>query len=647
MSMTDRKEMEHSLQKGLEILIDRPELLGMAVNDVLNELDDGTSEMLQDRWGVAAHVVISTITNYDTANLVPQLAEYEDWGFTCEYVGYLLLTEHDVNLEMLLLEAGRQDLLDRIAPFVSPNLQYETEFFDRFLRDILAMLNRHTNPRTVSTIMDSYANHIANLRVQHEAAELLGDLSNQTEFAFMHAIARSWYEDNYEQAEERCGKLLKYPGVWSRKAGIDFLEISLRKCETSFLDYYPKIEQLIHLDRELWVAAIPLLVRYILDYNCTDENKIIYESALGLLQTVPEGSLDERRSFLLALQWKEIDKVSVDGIFQAVISCPFDKDPTVLSVLDTCFYRKFRENQESGEQMLQALFTAFSASGFGSDFPDFFDKLSSVVHYLTHQTSFQVTAAALRYMLAGGIAQLFFGIGLLNKAGNIPKLFQERKKTASDFPEHLTNEQLIYIMKGFLYFSFDSNVICRTAFQLLLFAEEPCKRFVQFCLDEVFIHYPGTMHNTASQFKENGTDLQSQLAEQVEQAYLHVSNVNSASWAIKDIAPSQEHWRIYQQAQEKLMQQTERNTKKSFFLEFFPSRILKYGAKIGWVVHGEKGQLFYQVSSPAHISHQIELSTEYVNDPVQFMIKRNAYLKEVRNRAVNHQGLSVTIERKG
>lgn len=647
MAIANKKKMEHSLQKGMEILAKRPKLFYMSINDILNELDDGTPEMLQYRWGAAAHVIVAAIKNYDAVNLVQKLAIYENIGFICEYVGYLLLTEHNLNLEELLLEAGQQGLLDQISPFVSPNLQYETEFYGGLLCNVLAMLDHHTDSRTVSTIIDGYAEHVTNLGKQNKAAELLGDLDNQTEFEFMHAIARSWYEDDREHAREYCGELLEYPGLWSKKAGIDFLEVSLRECETDFLRYYSKVNQLIHSEAELWITAIPLLVHFILDYDSTSENKEIYESALGLLQTIPDGSLDERRSFLLALQWKKINKAPIEKLFQSVIRCPFNRDLTVLNVLDTCLYRKLLNGQEDAQQILCTLFAAFSASGFLADFPDFFSRVHSVSHHLSQHIPLQVTAAAINYMLGGGIAQLFFGIGLLNEAGNILKLSQEREKATLNFPEYLTNEQLIYLMKGLLYYLHDSNEVCRIAYQLLLFAEKPCKEFIQFCLNEVFIHYPATMNSMASRFKEGGIDLQIQLAEQIEQAYLQASDARLASWEIKDVAPSPEHWRIFQHAQEKLMRQVDETREKSFISDLFPSHMLKYGAKIGWVMHGEKDQLFYQVSSPAHISHQMELSAEYANDPVQFEIKRNAYLKEVRSRAADHQGLSATFEGKG
>ncbi|MGM9601866.1 MAG: hypothetical protein ACI3W5_09865 [Faecousia sp.] len=647
MPMTDREEMEYSLQRGTEILADHPELFGKAWEEVLNELDDGTPAMLQDRWGAAARVVIATITDYDVKSLIPNMAEYKDRGFICEYVGYLLLTEHDVNLEELLLEAERQGMFDKIAPFVSSNLQYENEFYDGLLCDFFAMLNRHADSHSFLTLIENYSKHIVNLGAQHAAVELLGDLAGKAELAFMHAIARPWYENNREQAGETVGKLLAYPGIWSRKAGLDFLEVSLRERETDFLHYYPQVERLIQADRELWLAAIPVLTRYILDYDCTNKNEETYKAALTLLQSIPDGSLDERRSFLLALQWKETDKALIEAIFQAVICRPFDKDLTVLDVLDTYLYRKIQSQQEDWNKTLRTMFAAFSASGFSADFTRFFDGLPSVTYHLAQQASSQVTASALNYMLTGGIDRLFFGLGLLIRAGSLPNLFQAREALPQDFPKHLTTEQFIYVMKGFLYYTFDSDTVCRTAFQLLLFLEETEEGSVQFCLDEVFAHYPGTMYAIAEQFKKNGTALQIRMAEQVACAYRQSSEACAASWKIKDLAPSQEHLRIFRQAQAKLMQQAKENSKPSFFLELFPSHVLKYGARFGWVVHGKNGQLFYQISPPAHISHQMELSAEYVNDPVQFEIKRSAYLKEVRSRAAGDQGLSATAEGKG
>ena len=603
--------------------------------------------MLHDRWGAAARAILGSITNYNPKSLVLKLSEYENLGFICEYVGYLLLTEHNVNLEELLLEAEQQEMFDKIAPFVSPNLQYESEFYDGHLHDILEALNRHTDSNYFITVISSYSQHITNLGAQDIAAKLLGDLKGKAELSFMHAIAPPWFENDRKQAGEVIGRLLAYPGIWSGKAALDFLEVSLSEDEAEFLCYYPQIERLIQTDRELWLTAIPVFTRYILDYDCTSENEETYQAVLSLLQKIPDGSLDERRSFLSALQWKPINKESIEMIFRAIIRRPFEKDSSVLNVLNNLLYFSVQENQCDISPFLHTLAEVFSSSGFSADYAYFFKGFSYVTYYLAKQFSSQAAAFALNYILEGGTDRLFFGLGLLTEAGNLPKLFYERTAQSIDFPAHLTSDQLIYITKGLLYFTFDSNMACRTVFQLLLFASESDEGFIQFCLNEVFAHYPGTMHDMAKQFKENGTNLQIRLAEQVKRAYQQSADEYAVSLEIKDFAPSQEHQRIFQQAQAKLTQKAEENCESSFFQDLFPTRMLKYGAKLAWVIHGRKGHLSFNVSPPAHIAHRMELSAEYVTDPIQFEVKRRIFLKEVHDRAAGDQGLPATVEREG
>lgn len=47
--MTDEKEILTVLKAGKEILCEHPEFEDMSLNDVLNELDDGTEEMIHKR----------------------------------------------------------------------------------------------------------------------------------------------------------------------------------------------------------------------------------------------------------------------------------------------------------------------------------------------------------------------------------------------------------------------------------------------------------------------------------------------------------------------------------------------------------------------------------------------------------------------
>lgn len=118
--------MERTLRRGAEILSEHPELMGKDMDTALRDLDDGTEGMLHDRWGAVAHLVLAELTECDIVSLVPALAKQKDRGFLCTYVGYLLLTKHNVNLIALLVESENQGLFDSILPYVSENLQFCT-----------------------------------------------------------------------------------------------------------------------------------------------------------------------------------------------------------------------------------------------------------------------------------------------------------------------------------------------------------------------------------------------------------------------------------------------------------------------------------------------------------------------------------------
>ncbi len=100
--ITDREEIESVLQIGEKILLDYPELYNMSLDDVLVKLDDGTEQMLYNRWGVTAWLVVKSLECFDVKNLVIQLARIESGILTYEYAGYLLQAKYQINLEELI-----------------------------------------------------------------------------------------------------------------------------------------------------------------------------------------------------------------------------------------------------------------------------------------------------------------------------------------------------------------------------------------------------------------------------------------------------------------------------------------------------------------------------------------------------------------
>lgn len=634
MLKSNREEIERILQHGADILSGKPELADMDLEEVLNILDDGTSAMLQDRWGVVARIICTTITDFSSDALVLELAKYKDIGFTCEYVGYLLFTNYGTDLESLLLEADRQEVLDKIVPFVYPNVQYnESLCLERFC-EVCTMLNSHVDTREYQTLISTYVDYIENHQIYSEVVQSFNNLAGQSQYDIMRKIANTWYHHACQEASETTEKLLTYDSLWSKKAGLDFLETSLQYGTSDFLKAYTKVETMIEANQSLWISAIPLFVQALSidvydDRECTAFTKI-----LSKLNTIPEGSLEERRQFISPIQWKGTIHEDIEPIFRRIISLPFGKDNDILHMLDIHFYISLNKHIDSAGSVLKRLYVVFSANNYRIDYDKFFDALPSTQRKLTEFSS-EATEAALNYLLIGGKSQFFFGLGLLKWVGNITKLYQERESSHKLNANCLTEEQIIRIMKGILYFSFDAKYVCRTSFLLLLLAGRIGDIYYQFCIDEIFANYPGTMRDVSRQFKSSKNKRYVLLAAKVENAGQEATKAYTIGRQIQDISPSYNHLRIYQHAQSELMRQSEERKGPSFLDALFPKRILKYGAKIAFIMKGTKGELHYKVTSPARISATMELPTTNTDNPVDFTLKRLAYLDEVQMNATN------------
>ncbi len=634
MPKNSREEIEYVLQRGAEILFDRPELANMELEDVLNTLDDGTSEMMQNRWGVVARIVYASITDFSSTALVLKLAKYKDVGFSCEYVGYLLLTDRGIDSETLLLEADRQGVLDQIVPFVYPNIQYKETFCLELFYDVCTMLNSHINSRVYHTLTSTYSDYIEGHHIYSAVAHLFGDLTCQSQYDIIGKIGYSWYQHAHQEACETTEKLLSYDSVWSKKAGLDFLKISLQYGESEFLKEFYEVETIIQSNQDLWLFAIPLYIRALTIDSHSEKGREIFAKILSRLDRIPEDSLEACRQFISAIQWENTIHKNVDSIFQRILYLPFGKDSDILQMLDRHFYLRLNKYNDSVDLILERLFTVFSSNNYQTDHNKFFEAFPSTKHKLEDSCA-AVTEIALNFLLIGEKSQFFFGLGLLNCVGSILKLYQERELSPELNVNCLTEKQMIRIMKGILYFSFDAKYVCRTAFRLLLLAGKIGDAYYQFCIDEIFANYPGTMYNICEQFKSSKNGMYIVLIEKVEHAYQEATKAYTIGCQIQDISPSYDHLRIFQHAQNELMRQSKERQTPSFLDDLFPKRILKYGAKIAFVAKGTKGEMIYRVTSPAHISTTMELPATNTENPVDFTLKRLGYLEEVQKNATN------------
>lgn len=641
----DREEIEDVLKEGQIILSSRPELVNMDLHDIINELDDGTPEMIRNRWGVAAWVIVKSINDFSVRSLVETLSNIESNILIYEYVGYLLLTRFGVNLENLILCAEKNNKFDKIVFFVSDNLIYESQIYEDHILSIIDMMGNHLDHNSYRSFLHNYAEHIAIFKAQKLVEEKIGEINRQVQYDLMDNLCSHWYADNVEEATNALERLLNRKGFWNEKLAIRFLDVSLHYDEFMFQKHFERIEEMVLTNNQLWLITIPLFVKYIIfskkievgSSDCTQSRVLAY------LEKLPERTLDEKYAFLNFMLYQKGTPKNLKLIFESILEKPFDKEPRFLNVVDYHLCNYLKDGEWS--YALQLMKKVFVANQYYEDFENFFRALSLTSKEM-EKYSAEVAYPAIKDILSGDIKYLFWGIGLLMEYGSIQSLIEKKDNTKTFLSFTLTNAQMIRILKAILYFSINSQKVCCIAFQLLELSNSSNEQYIKFCLEEIFENYPATMYKVAEQYTTSTEKDQKILARKTIYIYERRLDDQKQCYEIMDLRPSKEHDYIHQKA---LAEQNKRiqkqANKQSLFAALMTSRVLKYGVRNAHIMIGRKGQMIFQVGPYAHIQHEVELPMLYIRDPVGFTLRNQAYLKEVVSDASNHKGLSDFVER--
>ena len=160
MSYNRELEIEKALNSGEEILRQRPELYEMDCETLLDELDDGTREMIHNRWGVAAWIAVKKLQSFSIENLVKELpVSYGNkFELSREYTGYLLQWKYQVRLDLLLLEAQRQGIVDQIESFAASNLEYGQQLAVENVSEMLELLEQRNGILRLYMVMRNWWN---------------------------------------------------------------------------------------------------------------------------------------------------------------------------------------------------------------------------------------------------------------------------------------------------------------------------------------------------------------------------------------------------------------------------------------------------------------------------------------------------------
>lgn len=586
--LSDEQKIKEVLKIGKEILLSRPELTSMKLCDVINELDDGTSEMIHNRWGVAAWVVINSITNFELEALVEHLSKVDSGPLTYEYVGYLLLSEYEVNLEDLLLQAEKCGQFDKIVLFVIENLVYEEKLYERNVIPILQVLENHLGHQYYCTFLWNYAKHIEKLGAQSLIEHQIGEIDGQAQYDLMSNLCAGWYAGNEVEANNVLKRLLDRNGIWNKKAAIKYLSVSLYYNKEIFRKHFAQIEAMALLDNQLRLMIIPLYI----EYACTNTNcvqkDIVQERIFEYLKEIPSGSLDIRFSFLEAIQYAKGIPEDLNLITIAILSQPFGKEPRFLNILDHLLYIQMKNGD--WHSVLKLMQDAFVANQYLEDYETFFHSMTLLRGEISTYTK-DITKQSIEHILSGNIEQFFFGLGLLMSFGNIKALYEETSATTSTLPLGLNVSQIIQLEKAILYFTIDTQKVCQVAFYLLELTSGKDEQYMTFCLEEVFENYPATMYKVAKEYQDSPQQTQVELAQRVIQAYNQQIVDKNKCYSIMDLRPSREHTYVYNKAlAEQNRQICKQANEKSFWGQMFKSRKLKYGVRNAHTMIGRKGE---------------------------------------------------------
>jgi len=622
----DRIEIEQILENGLRILSERTELADMSISDVIDELD-GSDQMISDRWGVTAHIVCQKIQKWDNKSLVHYLTNIDALELTCEYVGYLLQSKYNVALEEVIIEADQQGAFGKIVRYISPNLRFLPSVSGSNISRVLSVLAKYTDHNMYSSFLYNYATGIASCDGYQIVMGEFGDLSSIVEYHLLGNLKRHWFENDAKEASNMIDRMLEYKSVWGKKIAIDYWEMSIQYDVSLFQAYYSRMDSLRVESEELWQQMIPSFVYFT---NLVDQTvKLLpeYCKAVECLRKLPTDTIDSKICFLRSIEFCKELAEDLWGIYREILAVSFNQNCRALDYLDYFWYTQIKNGHL--QNVIQDMALCFSANRYRTRYSHFFEQINSTRSAMAEHVSL-ITEIALGYMLKDDPDEIFFGLGLLINDGSVRKLYDEKMESGPDFTGLLIDDQMVRIMKLMLYYSVDDSQICYLAFQLLSLSMGEHDAYTEFCLSEVYGDYPATMYEVAANYKESNVRGQAELAKKVNEAYETAADEYRKASEIVDLQPSWEHQRIYRKAQNEHSKQIRKMAnEKSFVSRLFHAQALKYGVRSGHIVRGIKKEKFYQATPFQRFEKKMEIAASYVNDPVDYEIRRRSYLSEV------------------
>ena len=419
-----------------KIIQSRPELLSMDIDEIFDELNDGTQEMIHNRWGVMTRVKMQELQSIDNEKIIDFLLDVKERNLLCEYIGFILQYEYGVGLLALLLNAYERGVHNEIIPFVEQCIDYEEECFVERLDDILEILNSLTKENEKFSFIYNYSE----LVVRKEKEEVifykyLEDFS-ETLSQIVYQIGSRLFSIRKEVAEKWLEIFLEKDSKTYRNMGISFVERSLYVDVSIFEKHFLFLEN-ISSDTELWKQLIPLYTCYI-SMNC---KKKYEEDVNNHLKMLKEGTVEEKRICIQSLELKVKESEICKEIMDILLDNSFEKDNQILNGIDYYFEDFFARDSMSA---IKKLYKTYEINKFGNN-DHFIETLPCTMKELKKHQS-QIVNIWWENFMHGSDEAFFLSIEIFCKALSIDcviKMIKETKPSQKDvicFLDGMINE---------------------------------------------------------------------------------------------------------------------------------------------------------------------------------------------------------------
>ena len=616
-------EIDTSLSIAKQVLKDNADIYNKTTDEIL-DLYEEDKNMLHARWCIAAYVLLSKIQCFDTITLIKNLSSEKAGSLLFELSGYILQKEYNVDLEELIIESDKHGEYDKIIRYVISNLQYRTGYNFDNITAFLDVINKHSENNENNKLINDYSKYICNSKAFYIVKDKLKRIKNNSEFLFLSYLASDWYKNDHLQADEYCEKCLLSNELLNKRIAIYYLSYSIYYNTDLFETRIIDVDKSYDSGNDIRYEIITLFIKYLKDIqNKTTKSRNII---LKRLNAIPTDTPDTKMAFIDRITYiKEMPKDLLQ-IYKELIQRPLCNDELLTSI-NNFLYVKIKKSNYT--DVLQDLLIIFKVNNYTTNYYSFFNHFSSVLPKLNKYYK-NTSGLAFSYLISDDINEVFFGLGLVERTPNIINNINAKKLSFSE-------KQIIQVLKAFLYFSLDVDLICSIAFVLLNLCNQVLTDYINFCEDELYENYSAKMYDFSRKHYDNMNEKQKELANIIIDSFETCLEKQKNVQKVMDMRPSVDHMRVISKAKISMNQKIQNKAESmSFAARLFPMQKMKYGNRFSYVIKQGQGTKVLQESSYHIFTTESLLPMIYVIDPVQFFEKREAFFEEVKSNEIDN-----------